>query len=111
MSEPIIVQPTMQGDLVIYTYPDPVDVASGAENLRLAFGQITTEPQVQANAVPRQDATAFVVARFVNPSPEILLPGQALLLRDGNLVGSVWLGKLAPAPKPPSVLAQSRGCC
>ncbi len=94
--EPMVVSPSRQGDVVIYAYPVPVDVASGAENLRLAFGQITAEPQVQARAVPRQDATAFVVARFANPSQEILLPGQALLLRDGNLVGSVWLDKLAP---------------
>lgn len=96
VAEPEVVSPSRQGDVVIYTYPVPVDVASGAENLRLAFGQIMAEPQVQARAVPRQDATAFVVARFANPSQEILLPGQALLLRDGNLVGSVWLDKLAP---------------
>lgn len=97
--EPVMAQPGRQGDMVIYTYPDPVDVASGAENLRLAIGQISVAPQVQALAVPRFDQTAFVVARFTNPSDEILLPGQALLLRDGNLVGSVWLDKLAPGAK------------
>ncbi len=94
--EPEVVQVARQGDVVIYTYPSAVDVASGAESLRLAFGQITVTPEITANAVPRRDPTAFVVAHFTNTSGEILLPGQALLLRDGNLIGATTLAKLAP---------------
>ena len=51
---------------------------------------------MQAWAVPRYDQTAFVMAKFVNDSGEILLPGQAFLLREGVLVGATSMGVVAP---------------
>lgn len=86
----------IEGDVVVYDYPGRVDVASGVEDLRLALDSVTLTPDVQARAVPRYDRTAFVMATFTNTSGEILLPGQAMLLREGTLVGSTWLQLLAP---------------
>ena len=85
-----------QGDTVIYDYPTPVDLASGVENLRLALDELNFAAKVVAQAVPRYDATAFVVARVVNSGAEILLPGEAYLYRDGALTGMVEMDSIAP---------------
>lgn len=89
----------MQGDVVVYHYPAKVDVAGGVENLRLALDEIKVTPKIEARAVPRRDATAFVEATFTNESKEILLPGQAYLMREGTLVGSTYLAAIAPGDK------------
>lgn len=86
----------LEGDTVVYSYPTPVTVASGVEDLRLALDELTVEPVVAAWAVPRYDRTAFVMASFVNTTGEPLLPGEALLFREGVLVGSTSLGVIAP---------------
>ena len=85
-----------EGDTVVYQYPETVTVASGAENLRLALDSLDFAPVVEAVAVPRLDKTAYVVASFTNASAEPLLPGQAMLFREGVLVGSTWLDVIAP---------------
>ncbi|GAB1478912.1 DUF4139 domain-containing protein [Paracoccaceae bacterium] len=99
MAEPVMEETAsavMQGDVVVYRYPSAVDVASGVENLRLALDEITLAPEIEARAIPRYDRTAFVLARFTNSSGEILLPGQAFLLREGTLVGATWITGIAP---------------
>ena len=88
-----------QGDTVVYVYPVAVDIASGVENVRLALDKLTLAATVRAQAVPRHDATAFVMAAMVNDSPEILLPGAAFLYRDGALVGGMTLEALSPGAK------------
>jgi len=85
-----------EGDTVVYNYPEAVTVATGAENLRLALDSLDFSPVVKAVAVPRLDETAFVMASFTNASDEPLLPGQAMLFREGVLVGSTWLDVIAP---------------
>lgn len=89
-------QAAIEGDVVVYRYPSAVDVAAGVEDLRLALDQIDLTPKIEARAVPRYDRTAFVLATFTNESKEILLPGQAYLMREGTLVGSTYLNSLAP---------------
>lgn len=86
----------VEGDTVVYRYPTPVTVASGAEDLRLALDSLAFTPIVKAVAVPRFDRTAFVMASFVNASDEPLLPGEAMLFREGVLVGTAWLDVIAP---------------
>jgi uncharacterized protein (TIGR02231 family) len=86
----------LEGDTVVYTYPEPVTVATGAEDLRLALDTLSFAPVVKAVAVPRLDRTAFIVASFTNASDEPLLPGETMLFRDGVLVGSSWLDLIAP---------------
>lgn len=85
-----------QGDTVVYRYPVPVDVADGVESLRLALDEKSYAAKAFAQAVPRRDQTAFLMARFTNESGEVLLPGTAFLMREGVLVGSTNLEILAP---------------
>lgn len=96
---PVVAAAATQGDVVVYHYPAAVDVATGVENLRLALDEIKVTPKIEARAVPRYDRTAFVQASFSNESKEILLPGQAFLLREGTLVGSTYLDAIAPGDK------------
>ncbi|MGL4236729.1 DUF4139 domain-containing protein [Tabrizicola sp.] len=86
----------MEGDTVVYIYPEAVTVASGAEDLRLSLDSLSYSPVVEAVAVPRLDRTAFVMASFTNASSEPLLPGEAMLFREGVLVGSTYLDVIAP---------------
>ena len=95
-SETMVASMGYQGDTVIYHYPVPVDLASGVENLRLALDEMSFAPKIVAQAVPRYDATAFVVASLTNDSGQILLPGAAYLYRDGALTGIAQLAVLAP---------------
>ena len=93
---PVTAAAGMEGDTVVYHYPRAVDVASGVEDLRLSLDRIEAAPTVTAVAVPRWDRTAFVVAEFVNTSAEPLLAGEALLFREGVLVGGTSLQPVAP---------------
>jgi uncharacterized protein (TIGR02231 family) len=93
---PITAGAAVEGDTVVYLYPDPVTVASGAEDLRLSLDTLDFTPVVKAVAVPRLDRTAFVMASFTNASDEPLLPGEAMLFREGVLVGSTWIDMIAP---------------
>lgn len=96
---PVTAGAEVQGDVVVYHYPAAVDVADGVENLRLALDEVTLTPKIEARAIPRYDATAFVLASFTNDTGEILLPGQAFLMREGTLVGSTYLPSIAPDTK------------
>lgn len=87
--------PAMQGDVVVYQVPAAVDLATGVADLRVALGDLSFTPEIEARAVPRADSTAFVMATFTNGA-EILLPGEVVLLRDGTLVGRSAL-ELTPA--------------
>ena len=44
--------------------------------------------------MPRWDSSAFVMASFIN-AEEPILPGEALIFREGVLVGSASLGLIA----------------
>ncbi len=85
----------LEGDTVVYDYPRKVDIASGVEDLRLSLDRIEAAAKVIAVAVPSRDRNAFVMAEFTNSSGEPLLPGEALLYREGVLVGSTSLGLIA----------------
>jgi uncharacterized protein (TIGR02231 family) len=93
---PITAAAGVEGDTVVYRYPTPVTVATGAEDLRLALDSLSFTPVVKAMAVPRLDRTAFVMASFTNASDEPLLPGEAMLYREGVLVGTTHLDVIAP---------------
>lgn len=99
-AEPAILRANaaMEGDTVVYHYPRKVDIADGVEDLRLSLDQLQAAPDVFALAVPSRDQSAFVMAKFINSSGEPLLPGEALLYREGVLVGTTSLG-LIPAGK------------
>lgn len=91
MAEMAVAAPVSQldGISVTYGYPEPVDIASGADKLRLAFGEVTLEPEVFARAIPQLDETAYVMADFTNTSGEIILPsGSAFFYLDGQFTGT-----------------------
>lgn len=86
MAAPVAI---LDGISVTYGYPNPVDIASGADRLRLAFGEIALDPQVFARAIPQLDETAFVMAEVTNTSGEIILPSaSAFFYLDGQFTGS-----------------------
>ncbi|MFZ1469719.1 MAG: DUF4139 domain-containing protein [Paracoccaceae bacterium] len=94
--EAMVARAGMEGDTVVYTYPRAVDVASGVSDLRLPLDSLSFAPEVEARAVPRSDDSAYVMASFVN-GDEPLLAGDALIFREGVLVGGTdMLGYIAP---------------
>jgi uncharacterized protein (TIGR02231 family) len=89
-------QAMLEGDVVVYRYGALADVASGVTDLRLALDEVVLVPEITARAVPRADATAFLMAEYTNEGDEVLLPGTAYLYRDGTLIGSTALAAVQP---------------
>lgn len=85
----------MMGATVTWAYGAPVDIRNGVDALRLRLGDLALMPELVAQAVPLRDATAFLVARAVNDSGQVILPGQASLFVDGAMVGSTNLPLVA----------------
>lgn len=81
-------KPRFDGISVAYDYPSPVDVATGADRVRLMLGAQAVPAEIVAKAVPLVDDTAFVTARFTNDRREVLLPSsEARFFLDGEYVG------------------------
>ena len=81
---------------VTYALPGAVTVPTGRDALQLALDTLNFDADLSARAVPRINQTAFRQVAFTNTSPEILLPGQATLYVDGQLVGITQMGTLPP---------------
>lgn len=84
-----------QGATVTYRYDGAVDVLDGVQALRLKLGDVALDPKVLAVAIPRYHSQAFLMADIDASGDEILLPGQAMLYRDGALVGMTQLPMVA----------------
>lgn len=87
------------GQTVVYDYPTPVNLRDGADALRLPLGAFTLEAKVLAEAVPRRDDRAYLVADVVNTSGAIILPGDATFYADGGMVGRGRLDLTAAGDK------------
>ena len=73
---------------VTYRYDAPVSLATGADELRIALGEVVVEPEIRAQAVPLLDQTAYLMARFTNDAGELVLPSQeSEFYLDGTFVG------------------------
>lgn len=95
--EPVQAAAQFDGLSVTYSYPDPVSVASGADNLRIALGTLETRADLVAEAAPLSDSTAFLVARMTNDTGEPILPTpEASFYLDGRFIGRRFL-ELIPA--------------
>ena len=81
---------------VSYALPGTVTVPTGRDALQIALDTLSFDADLSARAVPRINETAFRQVAFTNTSPEILLPGQATLYVDGQLVGITQMGTLPP---------------
>ncbi|MBM2575420.1 DUF4139 domain-containing protein [Jannaschia sp. Os4] len=90
-----VAAPVFDGLSVTYAAPAPVTVAPGVE-ASVALAPLAPEVTLSNRAVPRRDATAFLMADAVNASPEPVLPGPALLFRDGSYLGETRLAAWAP---------------
>ncbi|WP_323716354.1 DUF4139 domain-containing protein [Paracoccus aminovorans] len=75
------------GETVVYDYPTPVTLRDGADALRLPLDSHDLTPEVVAEAVPRRDDTAYLVADTVNTTGAVILPGSATFHADGAMVG------------------------
>lgn len=84
------------GMTVAYDYPAPVTIRDGADAMRLKLDQKLLEAEVFAQAAPRFDDVAYVVAETENTLGEPILPGQATLWLDGAMVGQAALALTAP---------------
>ncbi|WP_414898893.1 DUF4139 domain-containing protein [Rhodovulum sp. YEN HP10] len=97
-SAPVRAQATaFDGLAVHYDYPVAVDIATGADTLRLALDDLEMPAELLAEAVPERDESAYLVASIVNGTDEIVLPSaQAMFYLDGRFVGQHPTG-LIPA--------------
>ena len=90
-----VAEPEARGLSVSYDAPEPVTLAPGATAL-LSLDTLALPVETEIRAAPRLDATAYLVARATNPTAEPVLPGPAVLVRDGARVGEAWLDLVAP---------------
>ncbi len=99
MMEPEAISETaqmeMMGATATYRYGGRVDIRDGVEALRLKLDTLALTPEVRAVAVPGRDQSAFAVAEVTNTGGALILPGQAMLFRDGALIGQSWLPLIA----------------
>lgn len=75
------------GVTVVYAYPGAVNIRNDADSLRLTLDEKPLQPDVLAEAAPRFDDRAYLVAETVNATGEPILPGPVTLYADGALVG------------------------
>ncbi|MEL6565511.1 MAG: DUF4139 domain-containing protein [Pseudomonadota bacterium] len=91
-----IAQADFSGIGVSYALPGTVSIPTSRDALQIALDTLDFDAALSARAVPRLNDTAFRQVAFTNTSPEILLPGQATLYVDGQLVGVTQMGVLPP---------------
>ena len=96
--EPVVVDSAiagMVGETVVYDYPTPVDLRDSSDALRLPLDAHDLTPEIVAEAVPRHDDSAYLVADTVNSTGALILPGNATFYADGALVGRGMLALTA----------------
>ncbi|WP_322867634.1 mucoidy inhibitor MuiA family protein [Aquicoccus sp. G2-2] len=106
--EPIMEAPVARAEMtasvrldglnVSYDYPETLDLASSADQVRLGLGAVSFDATIKAVAVPKRDKTAFLVATFTNSSGELILPSVATqLFRDDAYVGQTASAEAIPS--------------
>ncbi len=97
MLEEAVATADLSGIGVSYTLPGKVTVRTGEDVVRVALDTIDFDAALSARAIPARNQTAFRLVEFENTSSEILLPGQAVLYVDGQLIGETGLQTLPPS--------------
>lgn len=83
-----VAQAEFDGLSVTYDYPDPVNIASAADHVRVELGQLEMSADLVAQAVPLSDASAYLVAGVTNDANELILPSyEANFYLDGRFLG------------------------
>lgn len=96
MAEPMLIVEDRAEQLIIdglsisYGLADPVTVGPDG-TVFLPLGGLVFEADLVNRAVPRRDATAFLIADIENTSSEPILPGEARFFRDNALIGQGYL--------------------
>ncbi len=91
----MVMSADFQGATLTYVYDGTVDIRNGVENLRLTLDTVDMDVATWAAAAPRSDPSAYLVAEMTNTSGEVFLPGPALLIADGSLIGYTELPLIA----------------
>ena len=84
------------GFQALYSIPGRVSVdnTGTAKNVRIGTEEI--DAKLSARTVPKLDPTAYLTAAFALKGESPLLPGTAMLYRDGVFMGQGWLPLLSP---------------
>jgi uncharacterized protein (TIGR02231 family) len=83
----------------VFAVPGRSGVANTGEAKRVQLLVDKLEPELSVKTVPKQDAKAYLYAKFVLPQGTPLLPGPVSLFRDGTFVGVGSLPILSPGEK------------
>ncbi|MGR3468740.1 MAG: mucoidy inhibitor MuiA family protein [Shimia sp.] len=83
----------MEGAAYVFTVPTEQFVPTDA-SAEITLSTERSAAEVTTLAVPRRDATAFVVAEVTNASGGPLLAGNARLYRDGTFMGETFLEEI-----------------
>lgn len=75
------------GYQVVYHIPGKSSVLSGEESKSFRLSSSTAVPELVVKSTPALDASAFIEASFKNVEEAPLLPGMALIYRDGIYIG------------------------
>lgn len=87
------------GTTVVYRYPTPVTIRTGADAVRLGMDSQQIPVEITADAAPLYDDVAYMRAEGTNTLPEVILPGSATLFNDGAMVGQTQLPLIAAGDK------------
>jgi uncharacterized protein (TIGR02231 family) len=81
----------------LYAVPGRLAIPTTGEAKRVQLLTESIEPQLAVRTVPKQDAKAYLYAKFALPKGSPLLPGEVSLFRDGTFVGTGRLPLLSPS--------------
>jgi uncharacterized protein (TIGR02231 family) len=80
----------------LFVVPGRLTVPQTGEAKRVQLLEESIEPQLSVTTVPKEDAKAYLYAKFVLPKGSPLLAGAVSLFRDGTFVGESRLPVLSP---------------
>ncbi|GHC55385.1 DUF4139 domain-containing protein [Neogemmobacter tilapiae] len=81
----------LKGQSLQYTFPEKVSIRNKTDSLVLALADLTIPAQNFVLVTDSYQTQAHLMAAFTNTTDQALLPGQALVYRDGVLMGEQGL--------------------
>jgi uncharacterized protein (TIGR02231 family) len=81
----------------LYAVPGRLAIPTTGEAKRVQLLTEAIAPELAVRTVPKQDAKAYLYAKFALPKGSPLLPGEVSLFRDGTFVGTGRLPLLSPS--------------
>ncbi len=84
------------GFQAFYAIPGKVSIDNTGTAKTVRIDTTTIEAKLMARAVPKLDPNAYLTAAFLLPGETPVLPGAAMLYRDGVFMGQGYLPLLSP---------------